>query len=110
MGLNETKAWDLEKDVSTRSPFLDVLNWDTNPSYAAFEGYQSSAARVDVIVCEAQNPDEAVHDIQCNGDVYVDTGVQGGGWQMNHYGNDESEEGDQVLDDKEFVGKVPKWR
>ena len=29
---------------------------------------------------------------------------------MNHDGNDKSEEGQQVLDDKEFVGEVPKWR
>ena len=29
---------------------------------------------------------------------------------MHHYGNYESKEGDEVLNDKEFVGEVPKWR
>ena len=29
---------------------------------------------------------------------------------MDHYSNDESEEGDYVLDNKELVGEVPKWR
>ena len=90
MGLDETQLWNLEKDVGTRPPFLYVLNWDTNLSHAAFKGCQGGAARADVIVCEAQTPYEAVHDIQCDRDVYVDAGIQSGGWQMNHYGNDES--------------------
>ena len=29
---------------------------------------------------------------------------------MDHYSNDESKEGDYVLDNKELVGEVPKWR
>ena len=29
---------------------------------------------------------------------------------MNHYSNDESEEGEQVLDNKKFVGEVSKGR
>ena len=94
MRLNETKVWDFEKDVGTRSPFLYVLDWDTNLSYAAFKGCQSGPARANVNVCKAQSSDQAVHDIQCYWDVYVDAGVQSGGWQMYHYGNDESEEGD----------------
>lgn len=46
------------------------------------------------MVCKAHSPDEAVHNIQCDWDVYVNAGVQSSGWQMNHDGNDESEEGD----------------
>lgn len=94
MGLDKTKVWDLQKDVGTRSPFSDVLNGKTNPSYAAFKGCQGGTARADVVVCTAQSSDEAVHDIQCDWDVYVHAGVQSGGWQMNHNSNDESEEGD----------------
>ena len=110
VGLDETKIWNLEKDVGTRSPLLYVLDWDTNLSYAAFKWCQGGAARADVVVCKAHSPDEAVDDIQCDRNVYVDAGVQRGRWQMNHYGNDESEESDDVLDDKELVGKVPKRR
>ena len=84
MGLSETEVWNLEKDMGTRSPFLYVLNWNANLSYAAFKGCQGCAARTDVVVCKAQSPDEAVHNIQGNWDVYVDARVQSGGWQMNH--------------------------
>ena len=55
MGLNETEAWDLEKDVGTRPPFSYMLNWDTDFGYAAFKGCQGGPARVDVIVCKAQS-------------------------------------------------------
>lgn len=92
MGLNETETWNLEQDVGTRSPLSHVLYRDTDLGYATFKGCQGGAARADVIVCKAQSPDEAVHDIQCDRDVYVDAGVQSGGWQMYHYGNDESKE------------------
>ena len=86
--------WNLEKDVSTRSPFLYVLHCDANLSYAAFKGGQCSAARAGVIVCKAHSPDDAVQNIQSDGDVYVDAGVESGGWQMNHCGNDEREKSD----------------
>ncbi len=100
----------LEKDVSTRSPMLYAVESDSDLSYAAFKGCQSGAARANVVVCIAQSPDEAVHDIQCYGNVNVDAGIQSGGWEMNHYGNDESEKGDYVLHDEKFVGEIPKWR
>lgn len=102
--------WNLEKDVGARSPFLHVLDRDTDLGYAPFKCCQGGVAKAEVIICEAQSPNEAVQDIQCDRDVYVDAGVQSGGWQMNHYCNDEPKEGNYVLDDKEFVREIPKRR
>lgn len=94
MGLDEIKVWNLQEDVGTRSPMFYVLEGDTDLSYAACKGCQGGAARADIIVSKAQSPDKAVYDEQRDRDVYIDAGVQSGGWQMHHYGNDESEEAD----------------
>lgn len=110
MGLDETEVWDLEKNVGTRSPILYMLDWNTDFGHTTFEGCQGGATKASVIVCKAHRPNEAVYDVKRNRYVYVDAGIQSGGTQMNHYSNDESEEGEQVLDNKKFVGEVPKRR
>ena len=108
MGLNQAETWDLEKDMGARSPLLYMLHIDTNFGRATIKRCQGGAAGVYIVVGKAQGPRQAVYQVEGDGDINVDAGVQSGGWQMDHDSNDESEEADQVLDDEEFVREVPK--
>ena len=75
MGLNQAKFGNLEKDMGSRSPFLYMLHLDSDFRHPTFKGGQSGTARLDVVVCKAQSADQTVHDIQCDGNVYVNPGV-----------------------------------
>ena len=55
--------WDLEKDVGTGCPFLNMFDWDTDLGNTAFKGCQGGAAEATVIVCKAQTPNNAVYEI-----------------------------------------------
>ena len=63
MGLDETEVGNFEENVGARPPSLYMLDWDTDSSYAAFVGCQGGVPGANIVVCEAQSPNDAVYDI-----------------------------------------------
>jgi hypothetical protein len=67
------------------------------------------AAGTDVVVCISHGAEKAFEEVQTDRDVDVNSGVQGGGWEVQHDADYEAEEGKDVLDYEELVPEVANW-
>ena len=101
MRLNGAKMRKGEENMLARSPVLDPGGPDLDLGYIAWKCGNSGPAQTAVVVCVAQSADEAVEDVEANGDVNIDSGIHHR--DVDHDRRNESYECDDVLEYEELV-------
>ena len=101
MRLNGAKMRKGEEDMLARSPIPDPRGPNLDLGYIAWKCGNSGPAQTAVVVGVAESADEAVEDVEPNGDVNIDSGIHHR--DVDHDRRNESYECDDVLENEEFV-------
>jgi hypothetical protein len=67
---------------------------------------QCCSSGTDIIVCVAQGSESSFKEVDADGYPDVDSRVESRGGEVQHDANYEAEEGEDVLEDEEFVPEI----
>ena len=108
VGLKNAETGYREKDKGSGAPLVDLPAMHSNLSNSTWKTIDDSFAWAHVVVQISKRACHSIDKIEANGDPDIHPSMESRRRYVDHYCNDETKEGKNMLDDKELVGEIPK--